>query len=1102
MIENSNFKVKEIPDFHPIAQVYESDEWWREQKRRCIEGYWVGGKWMPPELYYYINFHNIIFESGIYRGIGLPWLRDIDWEKAFIYTEATGFSGFEKEEELSCHRFLVDDEKSDEDILRFCTPKDKNEPDPLFYNNFFKKDGQRKTYVSARDYLRKIHKENLGKPLYFNEAQHIIEMASRGYGKEVPDYQLVETINGQVRIDSLNIGDKILGRDGKETTVTAIYPQGIKDIYRITLADGREIECGLEHQWGLYLHNKTYKVVTTKDILERGLQINGKRARNYKWYLPAINPVEYKKKNLPIDPYILGCLIGDGTLTGGTPKIASDDEEILTYFRKNLTNFVLKKDTYTPNNYTISYVGKDKFNKKHPYGHNPLANKIRKLGLNTTCYTKFIPEIYKYGSIDQRLNMVQGLMDTDGSINTDGAIEFTNTSKELVEDLAYVLRSLGIRCQLGIDNRIGRKHILPQGTEHTTDRVVYRLFIRTDKNIFKLKRKATRLKRRKRTENIPIIKIEKTGKTSQRCITVDNDEHLFLLENFVPTHNSYNASALILHNFLFDGARDYDLYLKLRKEQKPLQTETVVGAIDAKYSNKLVSKVKTALERLPGSKVMAVDGNKILFPSPLTINYTGSFAVGREAISTISKSIVQHVTFADNPLAAAGGRPNKVFIDEVGFMNVIKQAWEGVENTQAAADFKRLTMYGLGTGGLTAGGAVTYLQDIFYNPEAYNCLSFKDIWENKGNIGYFVPGTQALNQFKEGPNLITNEAKALAFIEKGREKAKKSKDKVKIQGTIINKPIKPSEVFLRLEGTKFPTYELKKALADLESNSILLKASYKVDLLEVKKDIIELIPTNKPLITEFPLQRDADMDACIEIYEKPVHDVEGMVFEGRYIASTDPVDDDGNDDTTRSLQSTFILDTWTDRLVAEYTARTYLASEYYDNVRKLCLFYRAQNLYENNKKGLYGHFKNKHYLNLLAETPKILTDKNLVKTVGIGNKALGVNVTSPRVIQYGIDLILEWLEKPAYHNPEIKNMYTIRSRALLKELIAYDPEINADRVSALIALMIFRQEVNYKVEQTKNKRIKTTASSEFWGRSYKPFNKDKVYRNTNKYKKY
>jgi len=165
MINNSLFKLEEIPDYHPIAEMYDRDEWWREQKRRVIEGYWVSGKWMPPELYYYINFHNIKFESdeGVATSIGLPWLRDIDWEKAYIYTEACGFSGFEKDTKNTCHRWYGPEKER-----------------AIKYGKITKEEADSKNYIPAREYLRRNHGESLGRPLYYNSAKNVIDLEGRG----------------------------------------------------------------------------------------------------------------------------------------------------------------------------------------------------------------------------------------------------------------------------------------------------------------------------------------------------------------------------------------------------------------------------------------------------------------------------------------------------------------------------------------------------------------------------------------------------------------------------------------------------------------------------------------------------------------------------------------------------------------------------------------------------------------------------------------------------------------------------------------------------------------------------------------------------------
>jgi len=427
-------------------------------------------------------------------------------------------------------------------------------------------------------------------------------------------------------------------------------------------------------------------------------------------------------------------------------------------------------------------------------------------------------------------------------------------------------------------------------------------------------------------------------------------------------------------------------------------------------------------------------------------------------------------------------------------MNNIIESWGAIEATQAAAEGKRLVIYGLGTGGLTTAGAALFTQEIFYHPEAYNCIAFPDTYEDKGRnrkISYFLPATKTRNIFKEGPNRITNIQKAAEVIEKELDDAKNSGSRTSYLAKVINNPLKPSDIFLRAEGVFFPIHDLKKALADLERNQLLLDASYKVDL-RIEDGKVVMYPSDLSPIYEYPLTKSSVMDACIEIFEKPKTNADGVIPKERYLLSLDPIDDDGNENTARSLQSALVLDTWTDRIVAEYTARTYLAETYYENIRKLALYYNASILYENNKKGLYGYFKNKNALWMLAETPQILKDQEFIKVVGIGNRALGVNMTD-KIKLWAIQLALSYLEKPSYSNPEKKNLNTIRSIAMLKELIAYSIDINADRVSSLLILMIYREELGQRITERIQGKAKTIASDEFWNRAYKSFNSGKVY---------
>ena len=168
MINNKNFKLSEIPNFHPVLEHYERLSFWKAEKRKCIEGYWQQGKWMPGPLYYYVNFHNIQFEddSSVSQAFGLPFLRDIDWELFLLYEECRGFSGFTKDTQYTCDRKYGPEKEL-----------------ALKLKRITKEEVKRLKYIPAREYLRKNHGKNLGKPLYKNSAKHFISIQSRGGGK-------------------------------------------------------------------------------------------------------------------------------------------------------------------------------------------------------------------------------------------------------------------------------------------------------------------------------------------------------------------------------------------------------------------------------------------------------------------------------------------------------------------------------------------------------------------------------------------------------------------------------------------------------------------------------------------------------------------------------------------------------------------------------------------------------------------------------------------------------------------------------------------------------------------------------------------------------
>jgi hypothetical protein len=678
IINNSNFKVQEIPNLHPELEYYERVEFWQVQKRRCIEGMWSSGKWMPGPLYYYINFHHILFEddTSVAQAIGLPFLRDIDWELFLIYEECRGFSGFTNDTQYTCDR-------------RFGPEKDLS----IRLKRITEAEAKSMTYIPAREYLRKNHGKDLGKPLYRNSAKHFMSIQARGSGK------------------------------------------------------------------------------------------------------------------------------------------------------------------------------------------------------------------------------------------------------------------------------------------------------------------------------------------------------------------SYGSSGIADHNFLFDGATDYDQYIERKKRKEYTSSETIIGAIDTKYSDPLIAKCRVALEMLPGSFTEGED----YYPSPLAVGFSGSFMPNKIVTADLSKSKMYHRTFKDNPLAANGTRANLVSLDEVGFMYNIVESWGAIDALQASKKKKNLVIWALGTGGLVSGKAALYAETIFRNPQDYNCVEFEDVFENRGKIGYFVPISKTLNEFKEGPNMETNVELATMSVTHDREIAKKSSDHRVYQTEIINRPMVPSEAFLILEGSFFPTLQLKEQLADVEAGKYqkYTEASFKGIITFGKEDMPEFhtIQDAQP-IRKYPLGKEEEKRGAIECWVKPQKNEHGVVPYGVHIAGIDVVDKDKS--TTSSLPSIVVMNRFTRQIVCEYTGRTDEAKDFYEICRKILLYYNAIGMYEKNLIGLYNYFDQHRCTYLLAETPYQLRSADTYKTGT--NTSKGINA-STMINAEARNMIKSWLQERISEKSETRVYETIYSPAMLTELIMWNPDGNFDRVSALGMLM-------------------------------------------------
>lgn len=373
-------------------------------------------------------------------------------------------------------------------------------------------------------------------------------------------------------------------------------------------------------------------------------------------------------------------------------------------------------------------------------------------------------------------------------------------------------------------------------------------------------------------------------------------------------------------------------------------------------------------------------------------------------------------------------------------------------------------------------------QEIMYNPKGYNMYALPNVFD-KNNQGkkdfvFFFPGyVNRKGCYNEDG--VSDVIQALIEILQNRYRVKyNSSDPNTVIKTIAEVPITPAEAIVKTGVNMFPVTDLTERLGQIDSNPREYDDVY-TGSLAIKNGEVQFSPTPESPIREFP-HKDNKMEGSIELFQLPVIDKETKKpYNNRYLAGADPYDDD--ESNTMSLGSVFILDLWTDKVVAEYTGRPMFADDFYEICRKLCLFYNARMNYENNKKGLFAYFSRMNCTYLLTEQLEFLKDKDMVKD-SYGNKARGTNASAP-INAFARNLLRAWLLKPVpviqtvdgeEQEVLIPNLYTLRNRALIKELIMYNSEGNFDRISAMGMLMLLREDrmILYKGEVSKEKEEK------------------------------
>lgn len=479
-----------------------------------------------------------------------------------------------------------------------------------------------------------------------------LRSAATGVGKAIPNSIVIPTPNGYKKIGEIKVGDYVFGDNGKPTKILQIHPQlEKKQIYKVEFSDGRVALCCKDHLWEYqYESHRGYasRVESTEEILNRAEKLKNKfkdsENKGFRFRVKLNQPVEYPEQSLPIDPYVLGLMLGGGSFryqeSNRELTFSSVDDELPSAIA-TIMNWSYKKNSEF--NYSYSFYNR---NGKKIWVQDFLKDIPNLIGVCSQ--EKFIPDNYLMGNIEQRYALLQGLMDTDGSIDKEkGRISFTNTSKKLIEQFIDLCRSLGFITNITEDKR---------KEKYSESCYTVRVQCKKENKIklFRLNRKLERAKKyissTKRSEHkdyIAITNIYPIDKyTEMTCFTVDNDSHLFLINDFIVTHNTRSMIAdacnfacnRIYHEqfgWIKNGAQEPTLFIATEQDKSEVQT-MMMAFISGVNEEHILNGMY-----LEGERDRVVEAANILSKAPLWIEELPDFAL-KDVENKIKKHIREH----------------------------------------------------------------------------------------------------------------------------------------------------------------------------------------------------------------------------------------------------------------------------------------------------------------------------------------------------------------------------------------------------------------------------------------------------------------------------
>ena len=918
---------------------------------------------------------------------------------------------------------------------------------------------------------------------YLNQGRlhghHASTLASRGRGKAHPYSQLVYTPEGVKQWGDIQVGDVLFGDDGKPTEVTAIPFDDEEKIYLVTLSDGRTLQCTSGHLFYVKDNRKhpSMRVVDLWQIMHSDYahkRVNGDI--EYYYSIPNNGKVEFKAQRILIDPYTLGLLLGDGCLTKSCLNVAelTSDEEDFEIYKQ--------------------YVPYKMYSRKGKYSHgieiSNLKGILKEYDLwEATSKTKFIPREYLFNTSEVRTNILRGLLDTDGSVNDNGIPIFYTTSKRLAKDVRWLCHSLGYNSR----TRVKQGKYKDANGETRICKDCYAITIFTNEEVFRLPRKLEKLTSfptaysRSKKDWTKIVDIKYSHREKAKCVLVDNESHCYLIDEFIVTHNTSFGGGLLAKRCIIGES-----------EENQKEVQCMVTAVDRTKlmdTNMILKVFKDNLDHCAKHTQFA---SSRLKSSDQDMEWRMGYKKPGSEVEYGSKNSVSGIISGVNQDKLNGSRGVLYLIEEAGIFKNLLSMYNMIRPSveQGSDVFGEIYLYG------TAGddeSDFTAFAEMFYSPTGYNMEPLENVYDKEGQgkrqCCFFYGAYMNYDDSCIDENGNSDVTKALLTLLYDRYKVKYgSTDVNTITKRISQYPIVPQEAMLKSRGNIFPVTDLTERLNQIDNNPGEYDDTYVGELaVDNKTGEIKFRPTNDIPIRDFPT-KDNKVAGALEIFEMPKKNGEGKIPFGRYLCACDPFDSDVSN--TMSLGSLLVMDLWTDTLVAEYTGRPTFAEDFYEIARKLCLFYNTRCMYEQNIMGMFSYFSAHNATHLLAETPEYLKERNLISSIGYGNKSVGIRATVP-IINGAFKMIQTWLKKSVTTIEKdkdgkeievtIPNLYRIRNRALLKELSLWNPSGNFDRVMCLVQLILYREEkmVLYHGDLKKTEVTVTGIGADsYWDKNY------------------